>query len=249
MQEPRYQGSIMLSCGFVIEHALLGKLFIKEEIRKPGQSKNFSPLLAAKALLESFEDINVVRYHTTLYQADGYRWFDGWVYVHHDRIDVVVVNLDALPFTCHDIDAVKIDCNDAVIKLQDDELIQDVRRFWSNYQDNILIPVPDELSKVYDELVSGNGDVWRTCEDPYRFFTRKQKERLMVRGWIENPLGDVYHHVDAEAVVSDERHKFDIRDEQLIWTAQRSVERDGVITMFYDPEIKLTLFVEGDIDE
>ena len=112
-----------------------------------------------------------------------------------------------------------------------------------------MIPVPDELSKVYDELVSEKGDVWCTCEDPYRFFTRKQKERLMVRGWIENPLGDVYHYVDAEAVVSDERHKFDIRDEQLIWTAQRSVEQDGVITMFYDPEIKLTLFVEGDIDE
>lgn len=249
MQEARYQGSIMLSCGFVIEHPALGKLFIKEEIRKPGQSKNFSPLLAAKALLESFEDINVVTYHTTLYQADGYRWFDGWIRVHHDSIEVMVGNLDALPFTRHDIDAVKIDYNDAVIKLQDDELIQDVRRFWSNYHDNILIPVPDELSKVYDELVSGNGDVWRTCEDPYRFFTRKQKERLMVRGWIENPLGDVYHYVDAEAVVSDERHKFDIRDEQLIWTAQRSVEQDDVITMFYDPEIKLTLFVEGDIDE
>lgn len=249
MQEARYHGSIMLSCGFVIEHPMFGKLLIKEDIRKASQSKNFSPLLAAKALLDSFEDINVVRYHTTLYQADGYRWFDGWVHVHHDGIEIVVANLDALPFTRPDIDTAQIDHNNTVTKLQGDDLIQDVRRFWSSYQDNILIPVPDELSKIYDELVSDSGDAWWSCEDPYRFFTRKQKDRLMVRGWIENPQGTVYHYVDAEAVVSDERYKFDIRDEQLIWTAQRSVEQDGVITMFYDPEIKLTLFVEGDIDE
>ena len=248
MQEARYQGSIMLSCGFVIEHPMVGKLFIKEEIRKPGQSKNFSPLLAAKALLASFEDINAVNYHTTLYQADGYRWFDGWIRVHPDDIEVVVGNINVFPRRYIDVDTDPVD-RTHMVRLQGDELIQDVRRFWSNYQDNILIPVPDELSKVHDELVNENGDVWRTCEDPYRFFTRKQKERLMVRGWIENLLGDVYHYVDAEAVVSDERYRFDLQDEQLIWTAQRSLEQDGVVTMFYDPEIKLTLFVEGDIDE
>ncbi|EIP0347704.1 hypothetical protein LRN42_000066 [Shigella sonnei] len=249
MQEARYHGSIMLSCGFVIEHPIHGKLLIKEDIRKASQSKNFSPLLAAKALLASFDDIDVVVYRTPLYQVDGYNWFDGMIYVHHDRISVGVVNLDAYPFTRLDIDTVQIDLSSAVTKLQGDDLIQDVRRFWSSYQDNILIPVPDELSKIYDELVSESGDAWWSCEDPYRFFTRKQKDRLMVRGWIENPQGTVYHYVDAEAVVSDERYKFDIRDEQLIWTAQRLAEQDGVITMFYDPEIKLTLFAEGDIDE
>lgn len=231
MQEARYHGSIMLSCGFVIEHPIHGKLYIKEEIHKATQSKNYSPLLAAKALLDSFDDIDVVVFHTLLFRIDGNNWHDGWVRVYHDRIEIVKGN------------------DTETIELHGDDLLQDVRRFWSSYQDNILIPVPDELSKVYDELVSESGDVWQTCEDPYRFFTRKQKDRLMVRGWIENPEGAIYHYVDAEAVVSDERYKFDIRDEQLIWTAQRSAEQDGVITMFYDPEIKLTLFAEGDVDE
>lgn len=246
MQEARYQGSIMLSCGFVIEHPIHGKLLIKEDIRKASQSKNFSPLLAAKALLASFDDIDIVSYQTTLYNVDGYGWIYGWVCVQHDRIDVVVGNEKAFWFN-----EPKTNFADHThaVKLQSDALLQDVRRFWSGYQDNILIPVPDELSKVYDELVSESGDVWQTCEDPYRFFTRKQKDRLMVRGWIENPEGAIYHYVDAEAVVSDERYKFDIRDEQLIWTAQRSAEQDGVIAMFYDPEIKLTLFAEGDVDE
>lgn len=231
MEQARYQGSIMLSCGFVIEHPIHGKLYIKEEIHKATRTKNYSPLLAAKALLDSFDDIDVVVFHTLLFRIDGNNWYDGWVRVYHDRIEIVKGN------------------DTETIELQGDDLLQDVRRFWSSYQDNILIPVPDELSKVYDELVNENGDVWQTCEDPYRFFTSKQKDRLMVRGWIENPQGTVYHYVDAEAVVSDERYKFDIQDEQLLWTAQRSDEQDGVITMFYDPEIKLTLFVEGDIDE